>query len=225
MSDLSPEIAGLRARLAAAEERCRRAAQALAPKHQGGEWEEMLAANAALLHAERELAAALGEPYAVPLEEFPVWWDVGAPLPELVATDYSALLSFCIAERTEGWVARGVEAIEWSTRDQQLLAEVEFDRCISSRLGTPNDEVHEGHPLYGKGLEAYTAQRVVNSRWLAEAEAINRVHPCYDPQFWRELSHYVFWFHDSTFECLARSWKVDICRNGEIIASRSGCAG
>lgn len=221
MTDDSPDVTDLTRRLEAAQKRCSEAVRALAPKHQGGEWEEMLAANAELLHAERELAAALGEPHAVPLEGFPVWWDVGAPLPELVATDYRTVLSFCVAERTPGREARDLEAIAWSTRDEPLLAEVEFERCVSARIGTPNDEVHEGHPLYGKGLEAYTAQRVVHSKWLAEAEAINRVHACYDPQFWRELSHYVFWFHDSTFECLARSWKIDVYLKGEVIASKS----
>ena len=57
--------------------------------------------------------------------------------------------------------------------DVESLALVEFVGCVSARLGSPNDEVFEGHPLSGKGLDGYTAQRVVNSRWLAElAEAV-----------------------------------------------------
>jgi hypothetical protein len=34
------------------------------------------------------------------------------------------------------------------------LVLVEFDLCISARPGAPNDEVFEGHPLNGRGLEA-----------------------------------------------------------------------
>jgi hypothetical protein len=73
-------------------------------------------------------------------------------------------------------------------------------------------EVFHGHPLYGKGLDGYTAQRVVNSRWVAELEAINSVHRGYEPARWRKLNHYVFWFHDTTFECVAESFKVELYR-------------
>jgi hypothetical protein len=78
---------------------------------------------------------------------------------------------------------------------------------MSGKLGSPNDEVFEGHPLNGNGLHGYTAQRVVNSKWLAELEAINSVHRLYDPTRWRKLNHYIFWFHDTTFECVAESFR------------------
>ena len=68
------------------------------------------------------------------------------------------------------------------------------------------------HPLNGKGSAPYTAQRVVNSRWIKELEAINSVHHGYRPEMWRELNHYIFWFHDSTFECVAQSFKVEVHR-------------
>lgn len=66
--------------------------------------------------------------------------------------------------------------------------------------------------MNGRGLEAYQAQRVVNSRWLKELETINSVHRMYNPDSWRNLHHYVFWFHDSTFECVARSFQVETHR-------------
>ena len=53
---------------------------------------------------------------------------------------------------------------------------------------------------------------MVNSRWLKELEAINSVHRCYRPESWRDRTHFVFWFHDSTFECVARSFKVEAHR-------------
>jgi hypothetical protein len=64
--------------------------------------------------------------------------------------------------------------------------------------------------LHGKGGGCYEAQRVVNSRWLAELEAINRVHHYYRSEYWRDLHHYIFWFHDSTFECIAKSYRVEV---------------
>jgi hypothetical protein len=57
-----------------AQSRASRAIAALAPKHRGGEMEEFTTARDAVLQAERALAAAKGEPYAVPIE-FPVSWD------------------------------------------------------------------------------------------------------------------------------------------------------
>ena len=40
----------------------------------------------------------------------------------------------------------------------------------AAKLGSPIDEVFEGHPLSRKGLEGDTGQRVVNSRWAGRAE-------------------------------------------------------
>jgi len=34
----------------------------------------------------------------------------------------------------------------------------------------------------------------------------------YRPENWRDLHHFIFWFHDSTFECVARSYKVETYR-------------
>ena len=206
-------------RLAAAQERLERAAQALAPKHKGGEWEEFHAAHEAVMRLERELAAVKGEEHAVPLE-FPVRWDVGAPLPHLVVNDYRAFLTFYVREPNPDWDGSYVTVKDPGDGSVESLALVEFFGCCAAKLGSPNDEVFDGHPLSGKGLEGYTAQRVVNSRWLAELEAINSVHACYDPSRWRKRNHYVLWFHDTTFECVAESFTVELFRESmaELLA-------
>ena len=87
----------LQSRLSAATERRDRAIKALAPKHRGGEWEEYHSAYAAVLGLERELAAARGEEHAVPLD-FPVRWDIGAPLPHLLRNDHRCLLTFYVRD-------------------------------------------------------------------------------------------------------------------------------
>ena len=38
------------------------------------------------------------------------------------------------------------------------------------------------------------------------------VYARYNPACWRDLHHYVFWFHDTTFECLAASFAVTVHR-------------
>lgn len=183
----------------------------MAPAHEGGEWEEFLAANEAVLRLERELAAARGEEHAVPLD-FPVKWDIGAPLPHLIASDYKTFLTFYVREPDPAWDGSYVTVKDPGDGSVQSLALVEFHGCVSAKQGDPNDEVHEGHPLNGKGLDSYTAQRVVNSRWLAELERINSVHSYYDPARWGKLNHYIFWFHDTTFECVAQSYEVEVFR-------------
>src|SRR5262249_25453287 len=158
-----------------------------------------------VLQLERQVAAAKVEEYAEPCG-FPLQWDVGAPMPHLMTNDHRALLAFFLS-RDPDWIR---EVVDWTVKglpdgscatggrlpEDQPIALVEFDGCVSARLGTPNEEVFAGHPLYGKGMKGYTAQRVVNSRWLKELEAINSIHSCYSPEYWREQNHFVFWFHD-----------------------------
>ena len=161
------------------------------------------------MSAERELAAAKGEQYAVSLD-FPVKWDTGAPLPHLFCSDRRTYLTFYVAEPDPNWDGSYVTVKHSGSGETELLALVEFSRCECAKLGSPNDEVFEGHPLYGRGQDGYSAQRVLNSRWLAEIESVNKVHRCYNPNRRKDLNHYIFWFHDSTFECIAKSYSVEV---------------
>ncbi len=196
----------LRAALEAANARLERATKVLAPKHKGGELEEYDAAHEAVLVAERALAAARGEPYAVPLE-FAVQWDIGAPLPHVLQSDNKTFLIFLLAATSANW--DGSFATVVTPRDAGKLAIVEFHRCRSAKMGCPNDEVYEGHPLYGKGFKGYRPLRVVNSAWIDELRTINSVHHRYSPEHWRTANHYILGFHDSTFECVADSFTVE----------------
>jgi hypothetical protein len=202
------DIHDLEHRLKTAAERLQRAIAALAPKHKGGELEEYRAADREVLLLERQLAAAKGEEYAEPCN-FPLKWDTGAPMPHLMVSDNRALLAFLLSEPDPAWDGSYVISKSPSNEEAEPLGLVEFDFCTSAKLGAPNDEVFRGHPLYGKGLEPYTAQRVVNSRWVQEIDKINSVHHLYRPERGRDRTHFIFWFHDSTFECVARSYKVE----------------
>ena len=202
------KIPELETALREAQERASRAAKALAPKHRGGEVEELTAARDAVLQAERHLAAAKGEPYAVPVE-FPVSWDTGAPLPYLLRNDHRTFLTFFLRDIDPNWDGSYVSVRDPNSNLSEKLAVVEFERCICTKMGTPNDEVLHGHPLSGKGLAGYQPMAVKNSMWLKELEAINAVHSCYKATVWRDLSHYILPFHDCTFECVARGFKVE----------------
>lgn len=199
----------LEERLLAARARRDGAMKALAPKHKGGEWDEYRSAQAALLVAERELAAFENEEHAVPLE-FPVRWDTGAPLPHLLVNDHRAFLVFLLRTIDPRWDDTYATIKSPASEQRESLALVEFKRCSAAKLGAPNEEVFAGHPLAGKGLEAYTAQLVRNSRWLVEIQKTNSVHAGYRPESWLKRNHYVFWFHDTTFECIAESFEVEV---------------
>src|SRR5258705_13309476 len=93
----SISLTDLQSALKAAQIRLKRAVQALAPKHKGGELEEFAAAQEALLEAEGALAAAQNEPPAVPIE-LPAQPDTAAPLPHLLRHDYRTLLAFFLRD-------------------------------------------------------------------------------------------------------------------------------
>jgi hypothetical protein len=195
--------------LAMANIRLKAAAAALAPKHKGGEIEEFSAACDEVHRLEREVARSRNEPYAIPCD-FPVKWDVGAPLPFLLCNDYRTFLTFYASKRDSGWDGSRVKIINPASTEEALLCLVTFKHCMSAKLGHPNDEAQCGHFLEGRGLDGYTAQIVKNSPWLKEVAKTNSAHPNDNPETWTLLNHYVFWFHDSTFECLAKSYEVEV---------------
>jgi hypothetical protein len=207
MVDRADSIEKLEQNLALAEARLAAASRNSASLQPGPARQEFATAWHEKLTAERALAAAKGEEYAVPID-FPIAWDVGAPLPFVIQNEYRTLLTFFLRDYDPHWDGSYATVREPADPTPHSIAVVEFKRCHGSRLGDPNDEVHHGHPLYGRGLDSYTAQEVINSRWLAETEAINKVHSNYNADRWRGLHHYVLWFHDSTFECIAQSFEV-----------------
>ena len=119
------------------------------------------------------------------------------------------MLAFYVRVPDPKWDGTDANIKDPGSGATESLALVEFEHCISAKLGAPNDEVFSGHPLYGRGACMYSAQRVRNSRWLAEIDKNESVHVGYKPETWRSLTHFIFWFHDTTFECVAKSFKVE----------------
>lgn len=207
--------------LAQAQARLDRALKALRFPHGNAVQAEYDAADAEVLRLQRKLAAAKGQEFAEPLD-FPVRWDVGAPLPQVLVNDHRCFLIFYLADDTV-WDGKTASVVDPSDGSKAELAMVEFERAASVKLGAPNDEVFHGHPLHGRGSAGYFAERVINSAWLRELEAINSVHAMYRPESWRDLNHYVFWFHDSTFECVARSFTLELHSTSLVDLLAEGC--
>jgi hypothetical protein len=86
---------------------------------------------------------------------------------------------------------------------------IELERCLMTRFGLPNDSALGGHPLARYGIEAYGCFEVLDSPWRAEAEAQNRV--CFPhTDHFSDIRHFVFTFHDSSCEALARDIEVRV---------------
>lgn len=210
------------------EEAERRLAQARARAESlaGGDLDDLDALRAAhdeVIAAEREVARLRGEQYAVELTDV-AEWDIGAPLPHVLAANGTVILVYYLRTQPDpDWDGTWTRLVDPAAPDAVPLAVVEFESVHSVRFGGPNDEAIEGHPLHGRGLEPYAAHKVINSHWIAEAEQINSVHPFHRGGWHVRLHHYVFCFHDDTFECLAEAFRVERvhCSLGEAL-SRAG---
>jgi hypothetical protein len=120
----------------------------------------------------------------------------GAPLPLLIADEHSLFLGYHLVEGPED---HGLEP---------PCLVVKFERPYAHMMGPPNDEAFSGHPLAARGLRPYAVFENSGSSWIASLERMNSVHPYHDPQAFEQLKHYIFSFHDSTFECIAKSFSV-----------------
>jgi hypothetical protein len=204
--------------LTAAQERVARAVRALASKRtlkadpaNVREATEYRIAFDEQLRLEREVAQAKGDEVAAVIHWRPRW-DVGAPLPYVVSSGSRTFLIYMVRDPDPGWDGTYTNVVDPTSDGSAPLAIVEFERCYAHKFGGSNDEVIEGHPLYGSGLEGYRAHEVLNSRWLATEQAINRVHPGYWPETWTKRKHYLLAFHDEYFECLADGYAVEVVR-------------
>lgn len=128
----------------------------------------------------------------------------GAPLPTVVANEGTLQLAYYASTIEPNWDGTTVRIVDTNTQGPVVL--VRFDGARAWFHGPPNDEAFGGHPLASRGLEPYAVFRIENSSWIRRLERMNSVHERHDPAGFASLDHYVFAFHDSTFECVARSF-------------------
>jgi hypothetical protein len=143
--------------------------------------------------------------------------DIGAPLPVVLANDWDLILLYVISERDPNWDGTYVNVV--SSRTENLkIARVKFLSPHAHMFGPPNDEAFSGHPLAERGLEPYSVSEVFGSSWIRKLDRMNSVHPEHNPANFEKLRHFVFAFHDTTFECVAKSFEVDTFRDSIISA-------
>ena len=144
------------------------------------------------------------------LTEFPQS-SMGAPCPLIQAGEHSLRIAYYLEEREEGWDGTTVRVLS-PDQGNEPCAVVEFVQPYAHMFGPPNDEAFAGHPLADRGLEPYGAFEVERSSWLATLERMNAIHPYHRPERFRKYRHFVLSFHDTTFECIAESFSLVVCR-------------
>lgn len=137
--------------------------------------------------------------------------NVGAPLPLALADEGHVLLAYMASERDPDWDSTTVESVTPESPGK-AIAIVAFQRVYSHMFGPPNDEAFTGHPLAGRGLERYSVAEVEQSSWIRRLAAMNAVHPYHKPELFADYRHFIFAFHDSTFECVAEDFTVTLLR-------------
>jgi hypothetical protein len=155
------------------------------------------------LGLERSTAAELGLPYAERVD-LGVTWDAGTPVPVLLS-GLRTFAAFYLSVRDP--LSGGTNH---RVRDPQAdcgIGVVEFKRMTSVKVGSPNDEVLRGHPLWGSGLDSYSAHEVMNSPWITELMDVDRAREHFDESQWTGRRHFMLAFHDETLECVAK-WTI-----------------
>lgn len=140
--------------------------------------------------------------------------DIGAPLPIIVSDEHTIVLVYIVSEPDPNWDGTYVKIVSPNS-DNISIAIIKFSKSYAHMFGPPNDEAFSGHPLAGRGLHAYSAFQVQHSSWIRQLERMNSVHPRHNVKRFEALNHYIFVFHDSTFECVAQSFEI-MMRRGTL---------
>ena len=135
-------------------------------------------------------------------------WDVGAPLPRVVAGEGRVFLLYLVNESAPAFDSMRPRVIDGRSNEARPFALVEFIDCVAYRFGSPNDEGMAGHRLYGRGLRHYAAHVVERSSWIGELER-HRHSPLGGKETSTAYTHYVLCFKDEIFEAVAESYRTE----------------
>lgn len=131
---------------------------------------------------------------------------VGAPHPVVVSDEGKAVLAFYLQDIPEDWDGTTVRIIRHDSEGPVAL--VEFKWCHVHMFGPPSEDTYHGHPLAERGLSPFGAYEVLTSSWIRSLERMNSVHEHHKPEMFWERRHFIFAFHDSTFECVAEGFQL-----------------
>jgi hypothetical protein len=191
MNHFPADIVSLEMQLAAAQDQLKKIVRS-PQKNQ----HHMETAKEELAKAQRALAEAKEEEFAIPYD-IGLLPDPGVSDAVVLQTEYITILIFRVSRRTLDLAGHSAG-----------YGIVHIERCSLTKFGSPNDEALPGHHLYSKGLSYYGIYEVRNSLWVRNATEINRVSFPRTPD--SDQKHFIFTFHDSTFECICRDLRISL---------------
>ena len=135
---------------------------------------------------------------------------IGAPIPTVLSGEHDLFFVYYLENTPDNWEGTSVRTVR-SDSEEETVTIISFSRPYAHFFGPPNDEAFEGHPLSSRGLGPYSVFEIRNSSWLRKLEKMNAVHPEHIKEsFLESKKHFIFSFHDTTFECIAEDFKIDI---------------
>ena len=135
----------------------------------------------------------------------------GAPLPVVLASEWTLLLAYYTESPDPTWNGTNPRCVTADTTEDPV-AVLDFGVARAHYFGPPNDEAFRGHPLASRGLSPYGAFEVLDSSWIRILAEINSVHPRHSPALFAPLRHFILSFHDTTFECISKSFDVTVIK-------------
>ena len=139
---------------------------------------------------------------------------IGAPCPMILAGEHHLHLAYLLESQSPEGDDATVQALDECSPGEPV-ALVEFSRAYAHMFGPPNDEAFSGHPLASRGLGPYGVFEVLHSSWIRSLGRMNAVHPHHKPERFAGYRHFVFAFHDTTFECVAEDFRMS-CHTGSV---------
>ncbi len=134
----------------------------------------------------------------------------------VMADEHQLWLAFYLHEHDPDWDGTYVRLVDESS--EELCAIVHFKGVHIHMFGPPDEMRTHMHPLGQRGLQAYMSAEVKNSSWIRELKAFHAKAPNHWPHAYDNTRHFIFAFHDSCFECVAKSFEISVMRSSVVKA-------
>lgn len=127
-----------------------------------------------------------------------------APSPEVSITGSNLNLKFLL------------NPFLWENVKDDEQAELHFNGVLKYRLGGPGSDNFKDFRYYDEEIDNYGFYQIKNSNWMRNFPLDEKTVSKDEPNSLKNNSkHYVFFFRDNTFECIADGFKF--VRTGKVI--------
>ena len=118
-----------------------------------------------------------------------------APSPEISINDSTLILKFLL------------NPFLWDDVEDDEQAELRFNDVLKYRFGGPGSDNFSDFRYYDKGIDNYGFYQLKNSNWTKDFPLDEKVISKEPNSSNDNFKHYVFFFRDNTFECIAEGFK------------------